>query len=63
MNFPPGIPKADFEYNGRYFAPNKTTMERFMNIVSKGHFRTGIKELVYDARVFVPRMLSRRVGL
>lgn len=52
-----------FKFNDRYFAPNKATMERFKNIVSKEYFRNRIKELFYDARVFVPRMLSRRVGL
>lgn len=39
-----------------YFAPAQSSIERFNNIVSREPFRRNIKELVYDARLFVEDM-------
>ena len=42
-----------------YFAPAKSAIERFNNIMSKESFRKNVKELVYDARLFVKDMLEQ----
>ncbi len=41
-----------------YFAPRVAAMERFETIRAKSYFAHNIRELVYDARLFVPRLGS-----